>query len=159
MKLIPLTQGQFAKVDDEDYEWLMQFSWQARWSKRTKSFYASRFTSRTLGDRHLIQMHREIMQTPKGMDCDHIHHDTLDNRKSELRNCTHSQNSMNRKGAVADSKTGVLGVYNKKPGKFQVNIKVDGRNVQIGTFSSIEEAILVRREAEKKYYGEFANSN
>lgn len=157
MKLIPLTQGQFAKVDDEDYDELSRSNWTADWNKKTSSFYAR--TCVKIGRQHKhVRMHRIIMKTPIGMKCDHIDHDTLNNQKANLRNCTNSQNMMNRKGATMHSKTGVLGV-SPFHGKFRAFISdpVTHENIYLGTFKTIEEATATRKEAEVKYYGDFRN--
>lgn len=96
MKTIPLTQGQEAIVDNEDYDIQNQFKWCAHWVPSTKSYVAMR-REVVDGVSKTIYMHREIMNTPDGMECDHRHHNTLDNRRSELRNCTQSQNRMNKR--------------------------------------------------------------
>ena len=88
--LIPLTQGQFAIVDAEDYEWLSRHKWCA--AKSRDNFYAHRF-----GDGTIVNMHREIMRAPKGVICDHKNHNGLDNRKSNLRLCTSAQNQYNKR--------------------------------------------------------------
>jgi len=94
MKLIPLTQGQSAMIDDWNYDWLMQWKWYANKSRGT--YYAVRHEK--INDRVVaILMHREIMATPKGMVVDHINHDGLNNLESNLRNCTESQNQRNQR--------------------------------------------------------------
>lgn len=145
-KQIQLTQGQFALVDDEDFEWLSQWKWQAAWQKNIKSFYAVR-TAIKDGKKTTILMHREIMHTPDGMQCDHINHNTTDNRKTELRNCTQQENQINRKGLNSNNHTGHRGVYFEK-GKFKAYIKRNNINRCLGTYSSIDEAIAARFCAE-----------
>jgi hypothetical protein len=157
MKLIPLTQGQFAKVDDEDYDDLSRYKWCARFDKDIQSFYAEGYFGVVDGKYKHQSMHRRIMQTPKGMVCDHIDHDTLNNQKSNLRNVTPSQNSMNRKSANKGNKTGVCGVTIRGSG-FRVIIAhpLTKRNVSLGTYNTLDEATRVRLKAEKEYYGEIA---
>lgn len=67
MKLIPLSQDQFAIVDDQDYEWLNQYKWHARKIKYT--YYARR--SAPYGSRTLIYMHRELLKPEHGFIIDH----------------------------------------------------------------------------------------
>jgi hypothetical protein len=81
------------------------------------------------------------------MQCDHIHHNTLDNRKSELRNCTGSENQKNRKSATPKSKTGVLGVYYIK-GRYEAGMKINNKYHRIGRFDNIKDAISARKQAE-----------
>lgn len=96
MKTIELTLGQVALVDDEDFEYLNSMKWRASWHNNTKSFYAAR-ADRSTGKYKTVYMHRLIMQTPSGLECDHVFHNTLDNRKSQLRNVTRSENQRNKK--------------------------------------------------------------
>ena len=77
-KEIPLTQGQVAIVDEEDYTKLAQYKYAAAWSHRSKTFYAVRKV-RIDGKKHIVYMHREIMQTPKGLDTDHKDNNGLHN--------------------------------------------------------------------------------
>lgn len=101
MKLIPLTQGKFAKVDDADYEWLNQHKWYA---KKTTSqdnehgrYYAARFT-RINGVGMTIYMHRVITDCPEDKEVDHLNHDTLDNQGDNLRVCTRKENMSHNTG-------------------------------------------------------------
>src|SRR5437879_4118875 len=107
MKKIPLTQGQFAIVDDADFLELSQFSWYAQ--KQRHGFYAVRCIRDEKGNQRTILMHREIMRTQDGFDTDHINNDKLDNRRENLRICTASQNMQN-KDIRSDSTSGFKGV-------------------------------------------------
>ncbi len=89
-RLIPLTQGQFAIVDAEDYDRLARHKWCA--VKGRDTFYAKRVSKE-----RVVSMHREIMRAPNGVVCDHKNHDGLDNRKSNLRLCTSAQNQYNKR--------------------------------------------------------------
>lgn len=83
---------------------------------------------------------------------DHIHHDTLDNRKSELRKVTPAENAQNRK-VRTDSSTGFPGVtWHKATGKWYARIGKDGKRIDLGCYSDIEEAIQARKDAEKEYF-------
>ncbi|TRZ48841.1 hypothetical protein D4S03_09200 [bacterium] len=154
MKEIPLTQGQVALVDDEDFERVNAFKWRASWCPGTKSFYAKR----SIGPRSnqkTIYMHRFIMNTPKGMHCDHIHHDTLNNQKGNLRNCTPSQNNMNSR-LRSNNTTGLNDVCRHSKYGYQVKIHANGKAVFLKWFKTLAEAIAARDEAIKKYHGDFA---
>jgi hypothetical protein len=154
MKNIPLTQGQLALIDDEDFERVNQYKWQAKWEKRTKSFYAIMVTSRP--NRKTIQMSRFIMQTPDSLICDHISHDTLDNQKSNLRNCTESQNRMNQKSRGTN--TGIKCIHPTSNNRYQVHIRANSKTVYRKNFKTLEEALSARNEELKKHHGEFANT-
>jgi len=89
-KLIPLTQGKFAIVDAEDYDWLNKHKWCACKVKQT--YYAKR-----KGKGKLVCMHRQITSAPPHLLVDHINRNGLDNRKKNLRLCTRAENSRNRR--------------------------------------------------------------
>jgi len=156
MKLIPLTQGQVAKVSDEWYEELNKYKWQAQYCPHTKSYYAVR-TSTLLGKQKMTMMHRVIAGTPDGMETDHKDGDTLNNLPDNLRTCTHSQNRCNRGKTVANT-SGYKGVFASLK-KWQAKIKVDGKLLYLGTYLTPEEAARVYDEAAKKHHGEFAKLN
>lgn len=161
MKLIQLTQGQFALVDDEDYERVSKFKWYAAGKSRGGDFYAMRRSTKNGGEaRKNIHLHRSILNDPPlEMDVDHINHNTLDCRKSNLRACTKSQNRMNRRGPQKNSKTGLRGVlFDSDRGKFLAQIRMGGKNIYIGRFDSAESASAAYIEANKKYFGDFGGN-
>ena len=86
MKYIPLTQGKFAIVDDDMYEYLNQWKWCLR-KKSERSFYAGRNDWENKKN-HIVTMQQLIMNPPKGMVIDHINGNGLDNRRCNLRICT-----------------------------------------------------------------------
>lgn len=94
MKIIPLTQEMFAKVDDADFEKVNQYKWYAK--KAAYLWYAARGV-RTNGQTKTIYMHRFIMNTPAGMEVDHGKGGTLDNRRANIENCTKQMNLSRQK--------------------------------------------------------------
>lgn len=90
-------------------------------------------------------------------DLDHINGVRDDNRLSNLRPATRSQNLMNTR-LRSDNTTGVKGVRIKR-GKYQARIKVNGKEISVGTYASLEEASAARREAERKIHGMFARAS
>ncbi|MBP7051834.1 MAG: HNH endonuclease [Phycisphaerae bacterium] len=149
---IPLTQGQFALVDADDYEELNKHKWCVTWGKHT--YYACRGGP----DGKLILMHREIMKPPAGMVVDHINLDGLDNRKRNLRNGTSEQNSYNR--APHRVSTGFKGVrYEERTGKYKAIIRHKGKDIFIGWFGDPIEAAKARDRVARELYGEFAYLN
>lgn len=150
-KTIQLTQNQFAIVDDEDFEEINSHKWYADYDKKGKTFYARGL----LKCGKIVKIHRIIMNAKKGEEIDHINHNTLDNRKSNLRICTHSQNMMNQK--KRNNKSGVKGVYwEAKDKRWRANIKINQKKKHLGMFKNIEDAASARKQAENKYFGEFA---
>ncbi len=102
-----------------------------------------------------ILMHRLIMNAPSTMEVDHINHNTVDNRKQNLRICATYQNAMN-KGASNISTSGVRGVYwYSQQQKWSAEIIVQHKKYFLGLFDNIEDAIKIRKQAEEKMYKEF----
>jgi len=156
MKEIPLTQGKVAIVDDADYEWLMQWKWCA--ANFRGKFYAIRAVNEKL-KRTTIQMHRQIMDTPPGMETDHINGNSLDNRRENLRVCTVSQNQMNRR-TQKNNTSGYKGVsYSKHRKKWFSQIQIDKKRIFLGLFLTPENAARAYDEAAKRYFGEFTKTN
>jgi hypothetical protein len=154
MKEIKLTQGKVALVDDDDYDYLNQWRWYAHKDKNT--FYALRKEARNMSRiQKDIKMHRLIMNTPDGMQVDHIDHDGLNNQKSNLRNCTSAQNGKNRQ---CNHNRKYKGVYIVKD-KYVARIHVDGKNCLLGYYETEIEALQSYDNAALKYYGEFASLN
>ena len=100
MKIITLTQGQVAKVDDADFEWLSQWKWRATYTNSIKSYYAERGF---LG-KHIL-MHRVLLNPNDGYQVDHIDGDPLNNQRANLEIGTSSQHACNR-NRNADNKSG-----------------------------------------------------
>lgn len=148
MKEIKLTQGQFAIVDDDDFDYLNQWKWYA--VKHRNTFYATRMEKR----KH-IHMHRVIMHVCPKLITDHIDHNGLNNQKSNLRACTSSQNKMN---VLPMSNTGYLGVY-YQGNLIRAKIRVNGNSIHIGCYPSLEQAARAYDIKAKEYFGEFANLN
>ena len=99
-----------------------------------------------------ILLHRVLIETD--LEVDHKNGDTLDNRRKNLREATHQENSRNRKLSKRN-KSGHTGVFLCSSGKYKASIRVKGKIKVLGHFTSKRKAVACRRTAEKKYYGEF----
>lgn len=156
MKLIMLSQGKFAQVDDEDFWELNKHKWCTTRGKGN-TFYAQR-SVRINGKARPILMHRVIMNAPPRIQCDHLDGDGLNNQRSNLRFATNQENNRNKVGPNRNNKLGVKGVcWNKRTKKFEADITVDGKTIHLGFFFCLEKAKLARRAAEAKYFGAFAH--
>lgn len=91
-KIIKLTKGYETIVDDEDYEELSKHKWYANVGGTAPHLVYARGTI----NGKKVRMHRVIMKTTENLVVDHKNHDTLDNRKKNLRNCTQKENQENR---------------------------------------------------------------
>lgn len=157
MKLIPLTKGQFAKVDDSDFNKFGHLTWRAEWAPGTKSFYAVRSLPRDAdGNNKNERMHRMILGlTDSRIKADHINHDTLDNQRHNLRPCTQAQNGANRKNQ-ANNTSGFRGVYwNKRSNKWQAQLRFKGKRMSLGYYHTLADAADAYAAGNKKYFGEF----
>lgn len=153
-KKIELSQNKFALVDDEDYKQLSQWNWCAK--ECNGKFYAVR---RKPIAGTLIRMHRQILDAPNSKEVDHINRNTLDNRKSNLRICTHKQNLRNQKVSSANT-SGFKGVsWRKDIEKWSAYIKVNQKRIWLGVFEDKINAAEAYNNAALKYFGEFASLN
>ena len=158
MKKVELTQGKFAIVDDEDYERVMQHKWYAYRAPCTGTFYASK--GEWTGNRQETQyLARFILDAPDGMLVDHINHDTLDNRKSNLRLCTVSQNSANRRPTDGGTSKYKGVAWHSTDKAWRVRLTVHGKSKFLGNFDSELEAALTYDLAALEAFGEFALTN
>ena len=111
------------------------------------------------GKRTVLRMHTLIMQpSDSALKIDHIHgrESRNDNRKYNLRIATNQENSINA-GLKSNNTSGVTGVgWDKRYGKWQARIKKNYKSIHLGYFDAFEDAVNARKEAEEKYFGEFA---
>lgn len=160
MKQIPLTQGKVALVDDVDYEELSKYKWYAN-KHHSGNFYAVRQSPSKKGKQHLIRMHRQILGLKFKDKClgDHINHNTLDNRRDNLRICTQQQNEMNRKPNKNTSSQFKGVTWNKQRGKWMTRISINGVRKYLGYFALEELAALAYDMIAIREHGEFACLN
>lgn len=132
--------------DIEDYEKIKDYCW---------SFDGNGYVTTGAGKQHK-KMHNIILPTEEGYIPDHIHgkNSRNDNRKSNLRPVTKSQNQMNM-SLKSNNKSGVTGVYwDSTHHKWKSTLQAYGKRHNLGTFTKFEDAVKARKEAEKKYFGE-----
>lgn len=147
-KLIPLTRGQYAIVDDADFEWLSQMEWIARKIRHTTYAYT----------KNLRAMHRLIVNAPVGMEVDHIDSNGLNNTRSNLRICTSTQNHGNARISTAN-KSGFKGVHwDSQRQKYRAQIGRSPR-VHLGYHITAIDAARAYDRAALAHFGEFARLN
>jgi len=153
-KQIELTQGKIALVDDADYKWLMQWKWSACTNTVSRTWYVVR------REQHkTIAMHRQIMECPEGKVVDHINGNGWDNRRCNLRVCTHKQNNCNSR-LYSNNTSGYKGVYlNSSTGRYVARISPDKQHISLGKFRTPEQAAVVYNMAAVTFFGEFASLN
>jgi hypothetical protein len=124
MKTIPLTQGQVALVDDEDYVKISEFKWRAEKSGSIKykdAFYASRSEHASYKHQRRVHMHRFILNPPENMQVDHIDGNGLNNQKCNLRVVTCRENLQNRHHKKTSQYPGVY-LYRNKSWRAQIRV-------------------------------------
>lgn len=130
--------------DYDDLNFVKQYTWTLQ-----SSGYA---TTRINGK--IRTFHKAILDAPDGKVIDHINGNKLDNRKKNLRIVSMKENAINRK-IMKNNTTGITGV-GVRNGKYIAYIGVDKKFVFLGAYLNIEDAARARKNAEQKYFGEYA---
>lgn len=146
-------------IDLEDLERVISFpyTWFAKYNHTNNEYYVVASVYHTdLQQTRPIFLHQFIMNA-NGKDVDHENHDTLDNRKINLRTVLESDNSKNRKGKNKNNTSGYRNVsWDKKHKKWIVQLQINKKNKVLGKFDDVHEAGKFAKEMREKYYGEFA---
>jgi hypothetical protein len=147
---IPLTKGKTALVDDEDYEYLAQWSWHAVGGR-----YAARSTRTEGGGKRMVYMHRAVLDARDDEEVDHHNNNKFDNRRENLRRSTRSQNGAN-KPKQSNGTSGFKGVtWNKANGNWNARIKTK----HIGCYDTADDAARAYDRAAVEHWGAFAQLN
>lgn len=147
-QLIPLTQGKFAIIDDDDFEKVNIHKWCLK--KTSHNLYAKRGCNKKT-----IHMHHLILEPKDEHIVDHINGNGLDNRKQNLRLCTHGDNMKNIK-IRKDNLSGVRGVHwDKNAKKWFCQLQHNGKKIYLGLYKDLEEAkkvILEKQSTISEFY-------
>ncbi len=162
MRNIPLTKGKFALVDDEDYDFLMQYVWRAKTHEgRSRTVYAIRDLQGEGNKWSTIAMHQDVLgKAPEGFVIDHIDENGLNNLRSNLRIVDHSRSRANF-SLRSDSTTGYKGVtYNPKgASKWWARTRFQKQIIDLGCFDTSEEAARAYDDKVLELHGECAKLN
>lgn len=142
--------GGFALIDDEDLSKISSMKWRVQRIESLK--YAVSNQSKVL-----ISMHRLILGNKDGFFIDHKNGNALDNRKKNLRFCTHAENMRNRK-INKNNKSGYKGVFYHQ-NKWVSQIRVNGKKIYLGRYVDKREAAKAYDQAAKKHFKEFSRLN
>lgn len=154
-----LSQGLYATVDDEDFPLINRYSWSARWDHAAGLFYAVTNVRKLDGKKTLVSMHHLVMLSKPRTLVDHKNHDTLDNRRSNLRIASHLQNVANSR-IGSNNTSGYKGVtYRGRSRKWAARVRSKGKEFYLGLFHSPIEAAKAYNEKAKSLFGEFAFLN
>lgn len=154
MKKIPLPRNKFAIVNDEDYDNLIRYKWHThnrgyvrRNERKNGKYYRN------------ILMSRVIAGAKEGEQVDHINHDTLDNRRCNLRIASPSENQGN-KLKLKNNTSGFKGVsWHKASNRWSAHIGFRGKQYHLGVFYDKKKAAQAYNKSAIKYFGEFAVLN
>ena len=159
MKEIQLTQGKVALVDDEDFERLNQFHWLAV-KHGHNLWYAMRHGKKVNGRQPSFYLHRDILNAPKGIKCDHKDCDGLNNQRANLRLCTDLENARNIRPQTRKLTSVFKGVHFRKDrGKWRVLIRYNGKQKYVGSFHTENEAAEAYNQKALENFGQFARLN
>lgn len=157
---VPLTRGMFAIIDDADWPVVSRYTWHAHPQPKCGGFQAKTYTGQiTVAGRKrsvLVNMQTLLMGNRPGFEIDHRNRNPLDNRRSNLRWATYSQQLANR---AVKNKTGFRGVAKNGKRSWMASIqppKGSGKRIYLGTFKSPEEAAAAYQMAARELWGEFA---
>lgn len=155
MREIPLTSGGFALVDDEDFDRVTEAgSWYAHESLNTS--YATQNYRPDGGKYTTRRMHSFITGLPY---VDHVNGNGLDNRRTNLRLATASQNQANQR-MRRDNTSGFRGVYWHAPGRrWRALIIAKGKRISLGYYDAREDAARAYDAAAIEFFGEYARPN
>jgi hypothetical protein len=153
-----LGEGRFAIVDPADYYRLNNFQWYA--NGEDNLIYALRTVISPHKKTKTVRMHREIMNAHEGILVDHRNRNALDNRRSNLRLATHSQNCCNRGKKRCKTSSRFIGVcFDKESRLWRAYVSYQKKRIYLGRFHSEIDAARAYDEAAKKHHGEFARLN
>ena len=134
-------------IDLDDVEFAKNCTFSLKYDETINGYYVRcRYKNKS------YLFHRLVMKCPKDMQIDHINHDTLDNRKQNLRICTAKVNNQNK--VINNSKSsGHRNIYWKpKLNKWEVGLQINYKKIYIGVFSKLEDAIQAAKQARQKYF-------
>lgn len=132
-------------IDKEDYGKIRQY----KWFLSERGYVRTKFMR--YGETRRYRLHSLILGEKEGLITDHINHDTLDNRKQNLRHATRAQNGWNSLNAVRHSVT-------KYKGKFRSSLGYKSKILYLGHWDTREEAEDVIEKVKSALYGEYKYS-
>jgi hypothetical protein len=141
-----LSRGYKTLIDPEYYEQLSKYKWHVQSCK--SQLYAA-----TIINRKTVYLHRLLFNNPTEHIVDHINHDTLDNRKHNLRLVSKQQNSFNSRPKNKLYPKGVC--FDKQTGKYIAQIMINSKNYKLGRYTTPEEAANVYGAKAQELFGNY----
>jgi HNH endonuclease/AP2 domain len=155
-RTIPVGQGQFAIVDQDDYERVTEYKWYAVKHPTRSVFHVTGYIA-SFG--FYMPLHRFILNAPRGTQIDHRDGNPLNNRRENLRFCTAAQNAQNSRKPKTNT-SGFKGVnWDKRRQNWVARIKCNSKAIHIGVFKDPVLAAHAYDHAARRYHGPFARLN
>ena len=155
--MLPLTRDYFAIVDKADFGRVSQNKWVVRFNGWGKPYAKRKINF------DYLPLQNAILDVPRGIIVDHKNGDALDNRRGNLRVCTHFQNFWNRPAANIPTKTskykGVHKIASPTRKRWCAQICAKGKRFTLGTFLTAEDAAYAYNLKAIELFGEFAVLN
>lgn len=159
MKVIKITQGCRAFIDDEDFEKVSRYRWYLVRPLKSKTLKYAACKKYPDGEKKTLLMHRLILNAPKGRPVDHIDRNGLNNQKSNLRICSIRENNLNCK-IHKTNKSGYRGVcWHEQNSCYRAYFSLHNKTYHIGLFQTAKEAAIARNEKMKQLGCKFARLN
>lgn len=142
-RAITLRDGEMAVVDAEDFDRISQYQWR---------LCCLGYVVRYIGHQSYQYLHRFILREPatrgQRVVIDHINRDRRDNRKSNLRRVSKSENSLNG-GLSKRNKSSRRGI-SRCGQMWRARVRIEGVNYELGRFSTIAAAAVARKSCLEK---------
>lgn len=158
MELIIESKGNKISIlyDADDHQLISKYRWWVT-GKHGNQYITAEY-SRINGRRRYVPMHRLILGIiDSKLKCDHINHNTFDNRRENLRICNHSENMYNLTAWGFSKYKGVT--YSKSRKRWVSRIRKDGKLFHLGCYHTEHDAALAYDKKALVFFGEFANLN
>lgn len=140
-------------LDIDDLDIINKYKFHIYKNSTNAKFYARCYKETINGKEKSDSMHRLIMNTPSGLQTDHINRDTLDNRRCNLRICTIAENKQNQDTQKNNKSSGYKNVYwCKEQNKWRVALRLNQKLISFGRYEELEDAIKVAEDARKKMF-------
>lgn len=147
--------GKQFKIDKDDFDLCKKYRWYIDGNGYVLGNLIGNNKEQTVKQHRLVM---GVTDSDANIEVDHIYHDQLDNRKSQLRIVNRSQNCQNIRKHINNT-SGYKGVYKtnyKNHCYWHAQINYQGKRIFLGSFPDYESAVMARKEAEQKYHGEYA---
>ncbi len=154
MLFISVNPNHYAIIDDSDALTVLRHKWHYVNGYATTAIYRPETQSQ-----QTLSMHRMIMGSPTGLEVDHINGDRLDNRRENLRVCSHANNASSKRRGLNNTSRYKGVAWVKSRAKWMAYIQPKGRLINLGYYKNRHDAALAYNRAAQKWFGEYAMLN